>query len=102
MKITLTFERSWNEALWKTRSIHPRGMPAILLTWEPDPRPINGGIPETSDRSRTTGRVGNAPLPIQAFCLLWPIDTTETAITQIQTSLTEHLVAAGFAVEPAA
>jgi hypothetical protein len=73
MKITLTFERNWDETIWKTRPIHPKGMPAVLLTWQPDPWPVDGGIPGQliEPLARALGGIG--PL---VFCLLWPIETT--------------------------
>jgi hypothetical protein len=69
MKITLAFRRSWDEAAWKTELLHPTGAPAFLLTWEPDPSPVDGGIPEPLVPSlvRALGTLG--PL---VFCLLWP------------------------------
>jgi len=73
MKITLTFEHSWDEALWKTRPIHPKGMPAILLTWEPNPWPVDGGTPGPLIPPLARALGGFGPL---VFCLPWPVDTT--------------------------
>ena len=84
MKITLTFERSWDEALWKTQSIHPRDMPAILLTREPDPATRKpklicaiapaGRTCASNDREAQTqqaARAATKETPCMKFNMMW-------------------------------
>ncbi len=69
MKISLGFARTWDEAAWKTLDLHPLGAPGFLLSWEPDPWPVDGGIPELliAPLARALAALG----PV-VFCLHWP------------------------------
>ncbi|MGC8469276.1 MAG: hypothetical protein ACP5NI_05140 [Acetobacteraceae bacterium] len=69
MQIALTLNRSWDEELLRTAHLHPAGAPALLLTWRPDPWPVDGGIPAPL-RTPLAGAL--AGLGILAFPLLRP------------------------------
>lgn len=68
MKISLSIARSWDEAAWKTADLHPLGAPGFLLSWNPDPWPVDGGIPQPliAPLAHGLSAVGSV-----VFCLLW-------------------------------
>ncbi|MGC8476946.1 MAG: hypothetical protein ACP5NP_11385 [Acetobacteraceae bacterium] len=69
MPIALTLHRAWDETLLRTRHLHPAGAPALLLTWRPDPWPVDGGVPAPLciPLARALAALGTL-----AFPLLWP------------------------------